>query len=57
MPYVSTRNILTGLALMLSLLATQGCNTIPGRSGSFNPVVGAWWVHDVAAPRYPSTSS
>lgn len=35
---------------MLSLLAMQACSTFQSRSSRSNPVVGAWFVHDVDAP-------
>jgi len=38
------------LGLLLSLVGLYACATLPGKTASSNPVVGAWFVHDIDAP-------
>src|SRR5271154_2769871 len=38
------------LGLLLSLVGLYACATLPGKTASSNPVVGAWFVHDINAP-------
>lgn len=38
------------LGPMLLVLVMQACSTFPSEPRGYNPVVGAWFVNDVAAP-------